>query len=117
MLEIGNKIKQLREEKGISPEGLAEEVGFAKTTVWAYESAKKQISVTHLAILADYFKVSTDYLLNREEGPVDLDLSTGSFEDYNLVLDDKPLNKDEIAEAASYIQVKRRMGSYGVVTS
>lgn len=118
MGDLSRKIKQLREEKGVSPEKLAEEIGFAKSTVWAYESGKKQISISHLARLADYFDVSIDNLLNREEKIIDLDLQnlTG-IADYNLLLDNQPLNHDEIAEAASYIKVKRRMVGYGVATS
>ncbi|WP_033542182.1 helix-turn-helix domain-containing protein [Planococcus sp. CAU13] len=118
MEELSSKIKQLREEKGLSPEKLAEEIGFAKSTVWAYESGKKQVSVSHLTRLADYFEVTVDNLLNREERTIDLDLQNlTNIMDYNLLLDNKPLNPDEIAEAASYIKVKRRMGSYGIVNS
>lgn len=118
MKDLSIKIKQLREEKGVSPEQLATEIGFAKSTVWAYESGKKQVSVSHLARLADYFEVSVDKLLDREERSIDVDLQNlSNITDYNLLLDDKPLNRDEIAEAASYIKVKRRMGSYGVATS
>lgn len=118
MEDLSKKIKQLREEKGVTPEELAGQIGFAKSTVWAYESGKKQVSVSHLSRLADYFEVTVDNLLSREERVVDLDLQNfTSIADYNLVLDNKPLDKDEIAEAASYIKVKRRMGSYGVATS
>ena len=31
---------------------MADDIGFAKSTVWAYERGKKQISVSHLARLA-----------------------------------------------------------------
>ncbi|MFD1031926.1 helix-turn-helix domain-containing protein [Metaplanococcus flavidus] len=118
MNDLSKKIKQLREEKGVSTEELAEEIGFAKSTVWAYESGKKQVSVSHLARLADYFEVSIDNLLNREERTINLDLQNPkNATDYNLLLDDKPLNRDEIAEAASYIKVKRRMGNFGMATS
>ena len=118
MEHLSKKIKQLREEKGVSPEKFAEEIGFAKSTVWAYESGKKQVSVSHLERLADYFGVTVDNMLDREERTIDLDLQNmKEFNDYNLLLDDKPLNQDEIAEAASYIKVKRRMGSFGVATS
>lgn len=118
MDNLSKKIKQLREEKGISTEKLAEEIGFAKSTVWAYESGKKQVSVSHLARLADYFEVSVDSMLNREERTIDLNLQNSKeISEYNLLLDDTPLNSEEIAEAASYIKVKRRMGSFGVATS
>lgn len=118
MGDLSKKIKQLREEKGISPEKLAVEIGFAKSTVWAYESGKKQVSVSHLARLADFFDITVDNLLEREEKVLDLDLQTLSEKkDFNLLLDNELLNRDEIAEAASYIKVKRRMGRYGMATS
>lgn len=118
MKNLGKKIKDLREERALSPEQLAEEVGFAKSTIWAYESGKKQISVSHLSMLADFFEVSVDALLDRTEKVIDLDLQDAStIADYNLLLDNKPLDKQEIAEAASYIQVKRRMGGYGAINS
>lgn len=118
MEDLSKKIKQLREEKGVTTEKLATDIGFAKSTVWAYESGKKQISISHLTRLADYFDVSVDSLLDREERMIDLDLQNStSFTDYNLLLDNKPLNQEEIAEAASYIKVKRRLGSFGMATS
>ncbi|MGI2328049.1 helix-turn-helix domain-containing protein [Planococcus sp. YIM B11945] len=117
MKELGERLRKFREQKGTTVEALAEEVGFAKSTVWAYESGKKQVSVSHLAILADYFNVSVDVLLGRVERTINVDIqNTTVLNEYTFLLDNKPLNKKEIAEAASYIQVKRRMGSYGVAT-
>ncbi|MDN7245084.1 helix-turn-helix transcriptional regulator [Planococcus shenhongbingii] len=113
MKDLGKKIRDLREARELSPEQLAEKVGFAKSTVWAYESGKKQISVSHLSMLADFFDVSVDSLLDRTEKVIDL----STINDYKILLDNKPLDETEIAEAASYIQVKRRMGSYGAVNS
>ncbi|MDN7242071.1 helix-turn-helix transcriptional regulator [Planococcus sp. N028] len=111
---LASKIKALREQQGLSVETLAEELGFAKSTVWAYESGKKQVSVSHLAILADYFNVSVDGLLGRVERTFNVNIQNSSIlNEYTFLLDDKPLDQAEIAEAASYIQVKRRMGSYG----
>ncbi|ANU14328.1 hypothetical protein B481_2513 [Planococcus halocryophilus Or1] len=118
MKQLSKRIKDLREAKGLSTEELAEAIGFAKSTVWAYESGKKQVSVVHLERLADYFEISVDSLLDRDERTINVDLQNTSFlNDYNLMLDDQPLNQTEIAEAASFIQVKRRMGTYGTATS
>lgn len=118
MDQLSKKLKDLREKKGLSPEELAEKIGFAKSTIWAYESGKKQISVSHLARIADFFEVSVDGLLDRVERTIDLDLQNANeLSEYKLMIDDKPLNAKEIAEAASYIQVKRRMGGYGAATS
>ncbi|MFP3324406.1 helix-turn-helix transcriptional regulator [Planococcus sp. SIMBA_160] len=117
MKQLSKKIKDLREARGLSPEQLADQLGFAKSTVWAYESGKKQVSVVHLERLADFFEISVDSLLNRDDRTVNIDLQNMNFlNEYTVMLDDQPLNEAELAEAASFIQVKRRMGSYGLVT-
>lgn len=62
----------------------------------------------HLERLADYFEISVDSLLDREERTINVDLQNTSFlNDYSLILDDKPLNQHEMAEFVSFIQVKR----------
>lgn len=117
MKQLSKKIKDLREVRGLSPEELADRLGFAKSTVWAYESGKKQVSVVHLERLADFFEISVDSLLDRNDRTINVDLQNMNFlNEYTVMLDDKPLNEAELAEAASFIQVKRRMGSYGLAT-
>ncbi|AUD14856.1 MULTISPECIES: helix-turn-helix domain-containing protein [unclassified Planococcus (in: firmicutes)] len=117
MKQLSKKIKDLREVRGLSPEELADRLGFAKSTVWAYESGKKQVSVVHLERLADFFEISVDSLLDRNDRTINVDLQNANFlNEYTVMLDDQPLNEAELAEAASFIQVKRRMGSYGLAT-
>ncbi|ALS75993.1 transcriptional regulator [Planococcus plakortidis] len=117
MKQLSKKIKDLREARGLSPEELADRLGFAKSTVWAYESGKKQVSVVHLERLADFFEISVDSLLDRNDRTINVDLQNTNFlNEYTVMLDDQPLNEAELAEAASFIQVKRRMGSYGLAT-
>ena len=117
MKQLSKKIKDLREARGLSPEELADRLGFAKSTVWAYESGKKQVSVVHLERLADFFEISVDSLLERNDRTINVDLQNTNFlNEYTVMLDDQPLNEAELAEAASFIQVKRRMGSYGLAT-
>lgn len=117
MKRLSKKIKDLREAKGLSPEELADRLGFAKSTVWAYESGKKQVSVVHLERLADFFEISVDSFLDRNDRTINVNLQNANFlNEYTVMLDDQPLNEAELAEAASFIQVKRRMGSYGLAT-
>ncbi|AQQ54490.1 helix-turn-helix domain-containing protein [Planococcus lenghuensis] len=114
MESIGKKIKALREERNLSDEEFAKALGIAKSTVWAYEGGKKLITVTHLTNIADFFGVSADYLLDRSTDQVKLDLQNKQgLSGYTFVVDNRPMNEDEIADAASYIQVRRRMGNYG----
>lgn len=108
--QIGEKLKKLREGNQLSVDELALALGFAKTVIWGYESGKKQVSVSHLEMLADYYKVTVDSLLEREPLSGKLDLSkVADLNSVNLVVDDQPVNDEELAEVTSYLQVKRRL--------
>ncbi|TWT01815.1 helix-turn-helix domain-containing protein [Planomicrobium sp. CPCC 101079] len=112
------RVKELRESHSLSAEELAEKIGVAKSTLSAYESGKKQVSIAHLVKLADYFEVTLDSLLDRSKETINLDLQNPSIlNDHNFMLGDQPLTQDEIAEAATFIQVKRRMSNYGIPNS
>ena len=110
MKQIGDKLKKLREDNQLSVDELALALGFAKTVIWGYESGKKQVSVSHLELLADYYKVTVDFLLEREQVSNKLELlEVADLNSVNLVVDDQPVNKEELAEVTSYLQVKRRL--------
>ena len=52
--------------RGESPTGVAVKLGFSKGTVSSWKDGKG-INSKSLELIADYFGVSTDYLLGREE--------------------------------------------------
>ena len=60
-----NRIKVLRNERGISQKALSLEIGYSQATVSAWESGLKTPSSKAAATIADYFNVSLDYLLGR----------------------------------------------------
>lgn len=68
-LSIQEKLKDLRvSEKGFTLKQLADETGIASSTLGSYESDDyKDISHTNLVILAEYYHVSTDWLLGLTE--------------------------------------------------
>ena len=110
MRQIGEKLKKLREDNQLSVDELSVALGFAKTVIWGYESGKKQVSVSHLEMLADYYKVSIDFLLDREQVSDTLDLiNLTDSNSVKLVVDDQLVNQEELAEVTSYLQVKRRL--------
>ncbi len=112
------RVKELREAKGLSTEKLAEEINIFSSTLSAYESGKKQMSVAHLLRIADYFKVTLDSLLSHGRETIHVDFQNPSFlNDYHFMLDNQPLSHDEIAEAVHFIQVKRRMRDYSISDS
>lgn len=64
---IGQTIKDLRRSKKLSQTDFAKIVGVSQTTVTAWETGKAEPSSSAITRIADYFDVSTDYLLGRPE--------------------------------------------------
>ncbi len=61
--ELGEKIRELRTELGLSQKQLAAKIGVATNTVSQYESGKSKTSIDVLANLAVELDTTTDYLL------------------------------------------------------
>ena len=66
-MEIKDKIKELRLEKGLTQSQLAKEINFSLSIVSKWENDKKTPSIPAVIILAKYFNVTSDYLLGLEE--------------------------------------------------
>lgn len=58
-------LRKLREQKGLSMQALADALKLSKSSINMYERAEREPSLQTLCSLADYFEVSTDYLLGR----------------------------------------------------
>ena len=67
MRQIGNRIKEMRERKGLSQEDLAKKLEISRVTVSQIENGKRKICTEELIALARTFNVSTDILLNLEK--------------------------------------------------
>lgn len=66
MKEFGEKVKELRTERGLSQKQLADKLGVATNTVSQYESGKSKTSIDVLANLAVELDTTTDFLLGLE---------------------------------------------------
>ena len=67
-LTIQEKLKNLRVERHLTLEQLAEETGISKSSLGKYETDDfKDISPFSIVTLAKYYDVSTDYLLGLTE--------------------------------------------------
>ena len=64
---IGNILKQLRTENGLTIAKAAETFGVATRTYSSYELEEREPNLALLNKLADFYNVSTDYLLGRTE--------------------------------------------------
>lgn len=64
-----NKLKELRQEKKLTQQELADIVGVSKLTILRWEKGDRQIKPDKAQQLADYFGVSVGYLLGYEAIP------------------------------------------------
>lgn len=58
-----NRIKEIRQKRGITQAELAKQIGIAQNTLSYWENGKYDVDNDSLKKIADYFQVSTDYLL------------------------------------------------------
>lgn len=75
IMTISERIKELADKQGKSLQKVSEDLGFGVN--YLYRLKNQQPTAEKLALIADYFNVSVDYLLGREEAkpvnePIDL---------------------------------------------
>ncbi|HEM3171202.1 helix-turn-helix domain-containing protein [Streptococcus suis] len=103
MFSTFEKIKELCKKQGISLNQLEDKLGFSQNYI--YSMKKGNPKVENLQKIADYFNVSTDYLLGRTDNPRIADetaIVNGQVIDLRkaaantMLFDGKPLNDDDI---------------------
>ncbi|MGN0542415.1 MAG: helix-turn-helix domain-containing protein [Acutalibacteraceae bacterium] len=64
--ELGDRLYQLRTEKQLTQIEMALMIGVARTTYASYETGQNEPDIKTLIAIANIFKVSLDYLVNRD---------------------------------------------------
>ena len=64
IMNIGNKLRELREEKNITQEELASILSINRVQYNQYEKDYFNIPIKYIINIADYYDISIDYLLN-----------------------------------------------------
>ena len=67
LIESGRRLRDLRERKGLKQREMAEVMGLTLRHYQRFEYGEVNIPATTLNFFADFFGVTTDYLLGREE--------------------------------------------------
>ncbi|MCX4362607.1 MAG: helix-turn-helix transcriptional regulator [Clostridia bacterium] len=65
-MNIGEVIKELRLERDLSQQKLAEAIGVSQKAIDYWERGVNEPKASYVARLADFFEVTSDYLLGRE---------------------------------------------------
>ena len=66
-MTFGSRLNQHRKSRGITAQKMADYLGIGIRSYRAYESGDREPSFAVLVKIADFFDVSTDYLLCRDE--------------------------------------------------
>ena len=104
MKKFGENLRKLRDRHDMTQEALGKLLNVTQSTIAYYESGKKQPTLETLIIIADYFEVSTDFLLNRTNR-----VSTASEiskTDIELLNKINKLSDENRKEIESYINYK-----------
>lgn len=64
---MNEKLKQLRKDKGKTLKEVAKEIGISLSAYSNYEQGIREPSYDILKKICDYFEVTADYLLGRED--------------------------------------------------
>ena len=67
MENFGERLKELRLEKGLTQKQLANEIGNTQSAIVYWESNKQEPTISTLKKLCRFFNVSADYLLGIKD--------------------------------------------------
>ncbi|BAH81655.1 phage DNA-binding protein [Streptococcus pyogenes] len=109
MFSTFERIKELAKSRGITLGSLEEKLGLSRNSIYTIKNKKP--SAERLQLIADYFNVSTDYLLGRTDNPAIANGTTGQktidFKEIaaqSMSYDGKPLTNDDIDLIAAVLE-------------
>ena len=101
MFQTFDRIKELAQKQGLSINLLEEKRGYSRNTIYNLKNSKP--STERISEIADYFNVSTDYLLGRTDNPniatngdASAPLDLRDIAAQSMLFDGKPLTEEDI---------------------
>ncbi|EAC8843134.1 helix-turn-helix domain-containing protein [Listeria monocytogenes] len=99
-MEVNKMIVNLREKRNISQRELANRIGINKSVMNRIESGERDVRAHELEAIANYFNVSTDYLLGRSK--------QNDIADTIAAHIDPDATEEEMEEILAYIEEKQK---------
>ena len=100
-VSLGQKIRQLRESKGVTRLELAKALGYeSDTAIYLIETGRRGIDSEKLGKVADFFKIRVDQLMGKAE-PKGIELRTA-------LRSDSKLTEDDISKIESFIEFLKK---------
>lgn len=108
-----DRLKLLCEKQGISVNDLEEKLGIGRNSLYSWK--KNVPKGTNLIKVADYFEVSTDYLLGRTDNPSSTSGQERIPDDLDKMLDNamtfggKPLTDKDREAIRAYVEGRKSL--------
>lgn len=67
MVTFSTRLRELRNERGVSQQELGKLVNMSKMAVSHWESGHSEPSISQLVLLSDFFEVTVDYLIGKTD--------------------------------------------------
>lgn len=99
-MNIGQKIKTLRQENNLTQEELAEQLGVSFQAVSRWENSATYPDITLLPIIANIFDVTTDYLLDIDSYKAKDEIDKILEKNDSLFNEGKTKEREELLESA-----------------
>ena len=111
MFSTFDRIKELANNRGISISKLEEKLELSKNAIYAIK--RNQPSAERLQLIADYFNVSTDYLLGHTDNPKIASNEAAGYTTEDLrrmaenakTFDGKPLTDEDVDAITNIIEI------------
>ena len=100
-------LRKIRKERDLTMKEVGIAIGVGESTISQYETGKRQPDQQTLLKLADYFDVSVDYLLGKEErGSAGINLNKSlSLQERKLINDYRKCSETAKKRIAEYIDL------------
>ena len=93
---IIERLKKLRKEGKLTQKDIATFLNISQPAYQQFESGKKKMNLETMEKLADYFNVSTDYLLGKTDFPdIDLEVDIDNAIDNSVAYDGTPITDND----------------------
>ena len=110
-----NRLAELRKSNGLSQQQFAKIFGVAQNTVSSWENGNRLVDTENLQKIADYFGVTTDYILCRDSKPISQSSTDKAVSEEDIIFalfdGDKEITPemyDEVKQFARFIKEKHK---------
>lgn len=106
----GNKLRKIRENKGLLQKEVADALKISASTIGMYEQNRREPDNETLKKIANYFNVSIDYLLDntpKKSEEEEIEILRQLLIKNNIMKDNEDLTKGELNKLIKFVSANK----------